>query len=277
MKLEIIRKYPEQKSAYPPLFFIHGAYAGAWCWDIHFTEYFVKQGFEVHAVSLQGHGESPGKDCLWCYGMEDYLREVRAIVREMDEAPVLIGHSMGGYVVQKCMTDSQTRTAGAVLMASVPPQGMMGPVIRMWWCYPHLCNKLNLINIMPKWTWEKIVSLDELRKLIFSEYTRIDTVKKLLPFIQHESLRAQTDMALTVCICPGKNRKPVLVLGGEEDIIVPPEFVRETAKTYHAEMNIFPKTGHALMVEDRWEAVADFMCKWLKKNYGACESENPVR
>ena len=268
MELEIIHKSPEQKSAYPPLFFIHGAYAGAWCWDIHFTQYFVKHGFEVLAVSLQGHGQSPGRDWLCCYGMEDYLGEVREILRKMEEAPVLIGHSMGGYVVQKCMNDSQTRTAGAILMASVPPQGMMGPAIRMWWCYPELCHKLSLINTIPRWAWEKIVSLEEIRKLIFSEYTRMDTVKKLMPYVQHESLRAQVEMALSVCICRGKEGKPILVLGGEEDIIIPPEFVRETAKAYGAEMNIFPKTGHALMVEDRWETVADFMRTWLEKSCG---------
>jgi len=219
MKLEIIRKTPEQKSVYPPLFFIHGAYAGAWCWDIHFAQYFVKHGFEVHAVSLQGHGESPGKDCLWCYGMEDYLREVREVLREMEEPPVLIGHSMGGYVVQKCMNDSQIRTAGAVLMASVPPQGMMGPAIRMWWCYPHLCHKLSLINTMPKWAWEKVVSPEEIRKLIFSEYTRMDTVKAILPFVQNESLRAQMDMALSVCVCPEKTAPRFLCLAARMTLL----------------------------------------------------------
>ncbi len=268
MKLEIISRIPDRKKDCPPLFFIHGAYAGAWCWDIHFTDYFSAQGFEVHAVSLQGHGNSPGKEFLRTCGMEDYLREVRGILREMKEAPVLIGHSMGGYVVQKCLHDSQSNLPGAVLMASVPPRGMTGPCIRMWWCYPHLCHKLSMINTLPRWAWEKIVSPEEIRKLIFCDYTRMDTVMKVLPLVQHESVRAQMEMGFSVCLSSRKNICPVLVLGGGEDIIIPPEFIRETAKAYDADMHIFPKSGHALMLEDRWENVAETIRAWLEKNYG---------
>jgi len=54
MKLEIISKYPSNGTQPTPLLFIHGALHGAWCWDVHFFEYFAQHGFASHAVNLRG-------------------------------------------------------------------------------------------------------------------------------------------------------------------------------------------------------------------------------
>ncbi len=42
MKLEITSKYPVQTQHPTPLLFIHGMMHGAWCWDVHFLDYFVQ-------------------------------------------------------------------------------------------------------------------------------------------------------------------------------------------------------------------------------------------
>ncbi|GFG78295.1 hypothetical protein MPRG_15710 [Mycobacterium paragordonae] len=67
--LEVIEK--GSRSA-QPLLFVHGGWHGAWCWE-NFLDYFADAGYRAVAVSLRGHGASPGPASLrWC-AMSDYL------------------------------------------------------------------------------------------------------------------------------------------------------------------------------------------------------------
>jgi pimeloyl-ACP methyl ester carboxylesterase len=62
MRLEIISKHPLGGRYPTPLLFIHGMMHGAWCWDVHFLDYFAQHGFAAHAVNLRGHGASEGSE-----------------------------------------------------------------------------------------------------------------------------------------------------------------------------------------------------------------------
>jgi pimeloyl-ACP methyl ester carboxylesterase len=56
--------------------------------------------------------------------MGDYLDDVQSATDSLGSQPVLIGHSMGGFIVQKYL--AKRRAPAAVLMASIPPQGVLG-------------------------------------------------------------------------------------------------------------------------------------------------------
>ena len=64
MNLEIVSRYPVTNRHQVPLLFIHGALHGAWCWDVHFLNYFAQHGYASHAVNLRGHGNSDGREAL---------------------------------------------------------------------------------------------------------------------------------------------------------------------------------------------------------------------
>ena len=53
----------------------------------------------------------------------DYVEDVASLVEALPTGPVVIGHSMGGYIVQKYL-ESQAAPAG-VLLASMPPRGAL--------------------------------------------------------------------------------------------------------------------------------------------------------
>ena len=74
-QLEIIEASPpkSRKGGARPLLFVHGAFAGAWCWAEHFLPYFAKQGFRACALSLSGHGGSPGRERLDWLSISDYV------------------------------------------------------------------------------------------------------------------------------------------------------------------------------------------------------------
>ena len=126
---EVIDK-AHASAAYPTaLLFVHGGYHAAWCWDEHFLDYFADNGFRAFAVSLRGHGGSTRSKPLGSCSISDYVDDVHSAADRLDSEPVLVGHSMGGFVVQKHL--EQYRAPAAVLMASIPPQGTLRVVLRM--------------------------------------------------------------------------------------------------------------------------------------------------
>ncbi len=127
MKLEIVSKYPRVKMHSNPLLLLHGAWHAAWCWE-NFLPYFVDQGYETHAMSLRGHGNSEGKEGIRWFSARDYVADLAQVVDSMSTPPVLIAHSMGGYVAQKYF-ESHTLPA-AVLLSSIPTAGIFKMILR---------------------------------------------------------------------------------------------------------------------------------------------------
>ena len=101
MKLELIYRYPVERRRSTPLLFIHGMLHGAWCWDVHFLDYFAQHGFMAHAINLRGHGNSEGREQLRWIRMADFVEDVASAVRQLPSPPILIGHSMGGFIIPK--------------------------------------------------------------------------------------------------------------------------------------------------------------------------------
>lgn len=88
MKLEIISRYPTASVRPTPLLFVHGAWHAAWCWDVHFLDYFAQQGYEVHALSLRGHGGSEGRENLRWTRIAEYIEDVARAVQQIGRAHV---------------------------------------------------------------------------------------------------------------------------------------------------------------------------------------------
>lgn len=79
----------------PGLVFVHGGGANAHWWT-HVAARFA-DGYRVAAIDLSGHGDSDHRDE---YSMVGWTDEVMAISNAagFDGKPVVIGHSMGGFV-----------------------------------------------------------------------------------------------------------------------------------------------------------------------------------
>ena len=86
--------------------------------------YFAEHGYRSHAFDLRGHGKSEGADRLRWTGITQYVSDVGQVVERCEKSPILIGHSMGGLVVQKYL-ESDPKIPAAVLLATVPPGGVI--------------------------------------------------------------------------------------------------------------------------------------------------------
>ena len=127
MKLEVLARKPVDRPHPTPLLFVHGSFSSAWVWDRHFLPFFAEKGYDAYTLSLRGHGASDGRENLPFFRLSDYVDDLKQVVRSLPRPPVLIGHSMGGMVVQKFL--HQQNFPGSVLMAPVPPHGLLGSVL----------------------------------------------------------------------------------------------------------------------------------------------------
>jgi pimeloyl-ACP methyl ester carboxylesterase len=257
MKLEVITHEPVGSSKTVPLLFVHGAWHGAWCWNEHFLPYFAEHGYASHALSLRGHGESDIDKSLRLARIKDYVADVAAVAADLDVPPVIIGHSMGGLVTQVYLEDHPA-TAG-VLLASDPVKGVLRTTLSVARRHPVAFLKANLT-----WDLYPIVSTPSLAKeAFFSEDLSDEVVAGYFERLQSESYLAYLDMMFRLPK-PDKVAVPMLVMGGEKDTIFTPHEVGATAAAYGTEAVIVPGVAHDMMLDTRWESVADRMLIWLE-------------
>ncbi len=255
--LEVIARTPPTPTEFPPLLFVHGAYSAAWCWEEHFLPWFAEAGFACYALSLSGHGHSRRSGMLDSLSIEDYVNDVAEVVEAMPAPPVLIGHSMGGFVVQKYL--ERVDVPGVVLMASVPPQGLWSSALGLMFNKPTLLQDLN--NMLDG----KTPSLESVRDALFYQPINADDLMTFCQKSQPESHRALWDMTLFDLPHVSRMAKvPMLVLGASEDRLIPPSLVKRTGQTYCVEAEIFEDMGHAMMLERDWALVAKRILAWLK-------------
>jgi non-heme chloroperoxidase len=256
-QLEIIEAGPPKGGGARPLLFVHGAFTAAWCWAEHFLPYFAKQGFRACAVSLSGHGGSPGRERLDWLSIGDYVRDLEQAVGTVGGDPILVGHSMGGFVVQKYL--ERASAPGVVLMASVPPQGLLSASIALAFSNPGLFAEVNSMMHHGR------VSLAALQHALFASPVAADKLRAYYRQMQPESQRAMWDMTLFNLSQLRRERcPPMLVLGAERDILVPPSQAEQAARYYGTEAEIFPGMGHVMMLEAHWQKVADRIIEWIR-------------
>ena len=257
--LEIISRLPRRKRGKPNLLFIHGAYVGAWIWDEHFLKHFADLGWPAHAVSLRGHGASEQGPGLHAAGLRDYVEDIAAAEGQIGEDCVLIGHSMGGMVVQKLMERRTPRAAA--LMCSVPPSGLAPWALRLSAFDTSLFQQLSLIQGVGAWAADPTA----LRAGMVSDDTPEEALDPSFSGFQQESQRAILDM--TWLDLPVVSRwRPVnaFVLGSENDRLFPPTTAHETAGALGVEATIITGPGHSVMIDAHWKVAADALAAWLE-------------
>ena len=258
MNLEIISRPAHTGTSNPPILLLHGAWHGAWCWESNFLDYFPTHGWDTYAMSLRGHGASEGKEKLRWASIADYVADLDKVVSSMDQKPILIGHSMGGFIVQKYL-ESKT-VAGAVLLASIPPGGTLGFSLRILRRHPLVWLTMNLtMRLYP------VVGTPELaREWFFSPDIPDEDLKQHFSRLQDESYRMVLDTLVLNRPDPGKVTTPLAVLGGASDRIFTVPEVRATAEAYGTQAGIFPGMAHNMMSERGWEDVAEWVNTWAQ-------------
>jgi pimeloyl-ACP methyl ester carboxylesterase len=266
--LEVIDKGPSRGSRKTPLLFVHGAWHGAWCWDEHFLDFFAAKGYRSVAVSLRGHGKSPAPKRMQFCSMADFVDDVASVADGLPERPVVIGHSMGGFVVQKYLESHDA--PAAVLLASVPPSGIARFLLRRFRLHPWLTARHLAIT---KSVGSMGRTPELARESFFSDSAPDVDVARYAAGLDEEYVGGHVlGMLLLDLPKPALVNTPMLVLGAENDILFSPREVRATASAYRTEAEFIPGMAHDMMLEPGWADVAERIHAWLETR---CPTASP--
>jgi pimeloyl-ACP methyl ester carboxylesterase len=246
--------------ALPPLLFVHGGYMQAGCWAVNFMPWFAARGYACHALDLSGHGASPGRADLDLFGLDDYVADVAEVIASLPVPPVLIGHSMGAIVVQRCLEDETLAAAGLVLLAPVPPTGLLGASLRLNLSQPDFLREAARA-VRGDYTehTERVM-----RAVYFSPDAGAAEFADFAGLVQDESTRAIVELTTLPCGLPRRRRQlPALVIGGSHDALFSSGLLHFTASGWRAPVRVIPRAGHMLMLDLQWPDVAGCIADWL--------------
>ncbi|MGC4746931.1 alpha/beta hydrolase [Micromonospora sp. DT201] len=263
-RLEVLSAEPQGPERCGTLLFVHGGYHGAWCWEENFLPHFAASGYHCVAPSLRGHGGSEGFEKLDSFGLDDFAEDVQAVLSDLPEPPVLIGHSMGAAVVQRIITRQPSAVRGAVLMSAPPPSGISAGVGLGWmraggWSVMWQLWRLHQGRLRADDAAAETFPFSAFFHGTRTEQQRRDYVRR----VQKESTRAGKELSRRFARVPIDLRVPVLVLGGEHDWLFPPHLARQTAQAYRTDAVLIPGSGHMVMLDAGWRRAAERIDEFL--------------
>ncbi|MDP3635981.1 MAG: alpha/beta fold hydrolase [Azonexus sp.] len=260
-----IESYPaSSSSSRAALLFVHGAYVNSSCWTFYFIPFFQAQGYDCFTVDLSGHGDSEGRERIDDFGLADYVDDVTYAIAEIGRRTIVVGHSMGARVLERYLENNTA--AAAIFLSPVPTTGTAGSAMQLLLRYPDFLKCLDAA-VNGKISAE---SNEIMTKIYFSPETSVKEVLRFLPMISPESQQAVSEMALPETRFSIRRHKlPVLVIGGMDDAVFPASMLHFLASAWRADLYRAAGTGHMLMLEARWETVAEHMLRWLDKRVSA--------
>jgi pimeloyl-ACP methyl ester carboxylesterase len=249
VELEVIERRPAGDTGRPPVLFVHGLGHGSWCWEEHWLDAVAAAGYPAYAVSLRGHAGSSGR--LRTARLSDYVDDVVGTALDLGRPAVLVGHSMGGLVVQRALAGYAARAG--VLVAPVCAQPAVAAYLRLLRQHPGDALGMLAGRTLPMRPEYLFVELDDAEAARYAGRCG------------EESAVAQYQLIFHRPAPPPLGAAPVLVLASPDDRLLPLSSIRATARRYDAELVEFPGMGHDLMLDARWkqplQAMLDFLAR----------------
>lgn len=243
--------------AAPKILLVHGAWHGGWCWEDNWLPYLEDLDFDVSIIELHDPPEPGSRHRIWTR-MASYVDRVRRELDRLGPDTVVVGHSMGGLIVQRALEESTAR--GMVLIASVPHVGVIPATLRTLRRIP----RQTLATIATLNMWCIVGTGDLTRSAFFSDDSPADTVEATHQRLQNESYTAYVSMMVRPSR-PSSIRTPTLVIAAERDALFTVHEQAALADKYSTEAAVVPGAGHDLMLDTQWRQAADLVVDWINQ------------
>jgi len=252
-----------RKPKLPPIVMIHGAFCGPWSFD-RFRVPFEDAGYSVHAPVLRHHehGREPPA-ALGKVSLTDYAADLEKVIAGLGEAPILIGHSMGGLLAQMLAAKGLARAL--VLLAPSAPWGTLPSTI-----FEIASSQTLMFHggdyrgqlIQPSYMIAAAHSLD---KLDAAERSRV--YARFVPESGQATFEIMSwsfDLRRAALVRARDVSCPVLCLVGSDDKINPPSTVARIAQRYRGGFETLQGHSHWLIGEPGYDKIAARTLAWLR-------------
>jgi pimeloyl-ACP methyl ester carboxylesterase len=254
---------------------VHGFWVTARSWE-HWIERYQQAGYHVVAPAYPGFEvevEALNADPtpIEKVTAPQIIEHLESVVGDLDESPIIIGHSAGGAFTQ-VLLDRGFGDAG-VALNSAPTEGVrVTPLSQVKASFPVLKNPANrhkAVGLTPEqWkytfanTFTDKESLDLYKRYHVPASGRIfwnSLLANFEPGPQDVHVDYHND-----------SRAPLLFISGSEDHLMPPSVQRSNAKHYKSprtitEVKEYDGMPHLLPAHQGWEEIADYALDWAVK------------
>jgi pimeloyl-ACP methyl ester carboxylesterase len=257
MQLEMVTREPSGSGKRVPLLLLHGAWHAASVWKDSAGR-FGERGYTVHAVSLPGHGLSPGlRARMNCHSLGDYVSALGEAVDRISPPPVVVAHSMGGAIVQKYL-EKQSLPA-AVLLAPIPTWGLVPTMTRLLLHHPWIT--LKALGLRP---YEFVRDPQIARRLMIGDSNPMD-FESIHAELGDESYLVFLQLMSPFHLRSRRIGSPVLVVAGGRDRLFSPWEHRQTRRRIPgSDWHFEPEDAHELMCEPGFPRVVAAIDDWLR-------------
>jgi pimeloyl-ACP methyl ester carboxylesterase len=260
---------------------IHGLWMTPLSWE-YWANHYTERGLRVYAPSWPGMERDVralrrAPESYADIGFKQIVDHYEKLVIDLEHAPILIGHSFGGLVVQ-ALLDRGLGCCG-VAIASAPIKGiwtlpystMRVVTPQLFTMHSHRCAALTPAQF--HYAFMNPSSREE-SFLIYQRYAVPGPDRVLL----QTELANFNPFAETAVNTRRNNRAPLLLVAGTEDHLIPPRIVKANHRAYRhstavTEYKEFPGRTHFIIGQSGWEEVANYSLDWARDQQLLVERE----
>jgi pimeloyl-ACP methyl ester carboxylesterase len=250
---------------------IHGMFMTPRSWE-PFRGFYEARGYRVLTPPwprMKGEAEDIRRDPspLNGLGTTEIVDHYENILREQDEPPIIMGHSIGGMFVQMLL-DRGLGAVGVGIDAAAPKGVLKLPWSQIRSLSPVLLNPANFNRTVgltfPQFRYAFANNISDVEAMKVYQRNAIPVPGRL---VFQAGLANLNPWAATTVNYRNNDRAPLLLIAGSDDHTVPASVDRSTFRKYRYSKAItdfkeFPGRSHLIVAQEGWQEVAEYALTW---------------
>jgi pimeloyl-ACP methyl ester carboxylesterase len=251
--------------------FITGAFVSNSCWD-EWKTYFESKGYATIAppwpykdgTAAELRGRRPNDTSLAALTLTQVLDYYTDIIKKCPEKPILIGHSLGGMMVQILL--NRDLAAAGIAIHPAPTKGIL----------PYEFSSLK--SLTPAFGYFTSTKKTYMMSLKHWKYTFTNGMPEAEQRASYERLTipesktvARAGLSKQAAVDYKKQHAPLLITSGSKDHILPAHLNRRNFKKYKQNGSVtdykeFEGRNHYVLGLPTWKEDADYILDWIARN-----------